>query len=362
MPIYMDVHIVPGVTAKDVAEAHKLDLGIQHEHSCKCMTYWLDEQRESIFCLIEAPSKEAVEEMHNKAHGLIPNKVIEVSSELVETFLGRIYDPADAPVTSDGLKVFTDTAFRVLVVVKTDDPVLLQNKLGKEEATGLLSKHRTIVKRNIAQFAGKEVEHTGAGFIISFTSASKAFACAIAIQNDTNAEEKQELSLSIGIHGGEPIEKSNQLFGDTIRLANILSSLSSEKKIRVSAAINELVSKETHIKDAHSISPQDETFLNSLYHTLEHHLQNPDFDVEEYCQAMAMSKSQLYRKTVDLTGSSPNQLVKDYRLEKAKELLRQKRHSISQVTFDTGFTSPSYFTKCFKAKYGLLPMNYVELV
>ena len=57
------------------------------------MTYWIDEERENIFCLIDAPDKEAVEEMHRKAHGLIPNKIIEVNSTLVKSFLGRIYDP-----------------------------------------------------------------------------------------------------------------------------------------------------------------------------------------------------------------------------------------------------------------------------
>src|ERR1700759_4716 len=84
MPIYMDVHIVPGVKAKDVAEAHRKDLLCQHEYGCSCMTYWIDEKRESIFCLIDAPDKDAVEEMHSKAHGLIPNKIIEVNSNLVE--------------------------------------------------------------------------------------------------------------------------------------------------------------------------------------------------------------------------------------------------------------------------------------
>src|SRR5690242_11985502 len=96
MPIYMDIHIVPGVKAANVAEAHRKDLLHQDEYECKCMTYWIDEVRESIFCLIEAPTKEAVEEMHNKAHGLVPNKVIEVNTTLVESFLGRIYDPPQA--------------------------------------------------------------------------------------------------------------------------------------------------------------------------------------------------------------------------------------------------------------------------
>ena len=129
MPIYMDVHIVPGVKARNVAEAHRMDLLHQQEFGCNCMTYWIDEGRESIFCLIEAPTKEAVEEMHSKAHGLIPNKIIEVSSSIVESFLGRIYDPADAQTTDEGLKVFSDPSLRILLLTKTTDPVLLQYNL-----------------------------------------------------------------------------------------------------------------------------------------------------------------------------------------------------------------------------------------
>ncbi|MBP6286129.1 MAG: DUF4242 domain-containing protein, partial [Ferruginibacter sp.] len=102
MPIYMDVHIVPGVKARGVAEAHHKDLMHQDEFACKCMTYWIDEERENVFCLIEAPSKEAVEELHGKAHGLIPNRIIEVSPDVVSSFLGRIYDPSEAETTDDG--------------------------------------------------------------------------------------------------------------------------------------------------------------------------------------------------------------------------------------------------------------------
>ena len=96
MPIYMDIHNVPGVKAKNVAEAHQKDLIHQDEFGCKSMTYWIDEERENVFCLIDAPNKAAVKEMHKQAHGLIPHKIIEVDSSLVSSFLGRIYDPEDA--------------------------------------------------------------------------------------------------------------------------------------------------------------------------------------------------------------------------------------------------------------------------
>jgi AraC-like DNA-binding protein len=329
------------------------------------MTYWIDETRESIFCLVEAPSKEAVEEMHGKAHGLIPNKVIEVSSTIVESFLGRIYDPPDARTSDDGLKVFTDPSFRILVVTKTTDPVLLQHKLGSDRANELLNQHNSIIRKRLAEHGGSEVEHGGNGFILSFASASKAVACALAIQKDLGRGDAEAIGFRIGINAGEPIEKSNKLFGDTIQFASHISSIARHSQVAIASSVKDLVSKD-HFQngkdDFLSLTPQDETLLESLFNKLEESWQDPEFDLDEYCHSMAMSKSQLYRKAISLTGLSPNLLLKDFRLEKAKDLMRKQRYNISQITFDSGFTSPSYFTKCFKKKYGLLPMAYVDLL
>jgi AraC-like DNA-binding protein len=361
----MDVHIVPGVKARNVAEAHRQDLLHQEEYGCKCMTYWIDEGRESIFCLIEAPDKDAVKEMHRKAHGLVPNKVIEVSSGVVQSFLGRIYDPEEAETSTDGLKVFSDPSYRILLVTKTIDPVLLQYKLGIEKANEFLKEQNNIIRRNLVQCNGTEVEHGGTGFIISFSSAAKALSCALAIQNDIPEVLADTLGFKMSINGGEPIEKSNKLFGDAIQLARYMFTIPKNFKLAVASSVKELAAND-HFKSNGAnfitLSRQDEDLLESLFNKLEENWQDPGFDVDDYCQAMAMSKSQLYRKTVALTGLSPNILLKEFRLEKAKELMKKQQHSISQITFDSGFTSPSYFTKCFKQKYGLLPMNYIELL
>jgi len=365
MPIYMDVHIVPGVKAKNVAEAHYQDLLHQDEYGCKCMTYWIDEGRESIFCLIEAPDKDAVKDMHHKAHGLIPNKIIEVSSSVVQSFLGRIYDPEAAEITDDGLKVFAEPSFRVLLVTKTTDPVLLQYNLGKEKATELLEEHNKLVRKNIALHGGSEVEHRGSGFIISFSSALKAVSCALAVQKDIPGNNADAIGFKMSINGGEPIEKSEKLFGNVIQSAQYLCGITKFFRLAMASSVKELVAKDNFLDRSNEIltlAPQDEALLESLFAKLEENWQNPDFDVDDYCQAMAMSKSQLYRKTIALTGLSPNILLKEFRLEKAKELMKQKNYNISQITFDSGFTSPSYFTKCFKKKYGLLPMSYIELL
>jgi AraC-like DNA-binding protein len=362
MPIYMDVHIVPGVKADAVAAAHYKDLLHAPDFACKCMTYWVDEDRESIFCLIEAPNKDAVVNMHSTAHGLVPNKIIEVSSNLVESFLGRIFDPEDAEVTSDGLKVFKDPSFRVLMVTGINDNFILENNLGKDRAAELLNQHNAIIRKNIIRFEGREVEHEGNGFIVSFSSASKAVSCALHIQKEMT--EADLLGFKVGITCGEPIEKSNKLFGDSIQFAKNMCSIARNNQVTITSQVKNLVAKDFQkgIAGFINLSPQDEEFLKLLFTTLENNWHNAEFDVDNYCKAMATSRSQLYRKTITLTGLSPNILLKEYRLEAAKEMMRKQRYNISQITFNSGFTSPSYFTKCFRKKYGMLPMNYLDLI
>ncbi len=79
MPLYMDIHKgVPGLTAEAVAEAHKKDLEVQEKHGVKYLHYWFSEEDGAVFCLSEAPNKEAAEAVHREAHGLVADEIIEV--------------------------------------------------------------------------------------------------------------------------------------------------------------------------------------------------------------------------------------------------------------------------------------------
>jgi AraC-like DNA-binding protein len=361
----MDIHVLPGVKARDVAEAHLKDVLIQEEHECKCITYWVDEERENIFCLIEAPSKDAVNKMHGRAHGLIPNKIIEVNNKLVVSFLGRIYDPIDAEITDDGLKVFNDPSFRILMVVKLPDEALLKHKLGDGEAESRLKKYYSVLRTHLKMHEGRETEEKGPGFISSFCSASKAVACALSIYKEFSDEGVELDDFKIGVSAGEPVAKSETLFGDTIQFAEQMCSIKGKHPIAISSQVDELISKDffpERRKKILTLGPQDESLLGLLYRQMEENWQNPEFNVAEFCNVMAMSKSQLYRKTMSLCGTSTVLLLKDFRLEKAKGLMKKQRYNISEITFSSGFTSPSYFTKCFKKRYGLLPMTYVDLL
>src|SRR5680860_1541305 len=117
MPIYMDRHDVSEeVTAENVAQLHNEDLKVQHKFGSKGLTYWFDDKRKTAFCLVEAPSKEAMIAMHDYAHGKLPHRIIEVDKAVVESFLGRIEDPEKSQNTE--LNIINDPAFRSIMAIK----------------------------------------------------------------------------------------------------------------------------------------------------------------------------------------------------------------------------------------------------
>ena len=76
MPLFMDVHHkIEGLTADAVAGAHERDLAVQGKHGVKYLKYWFDEKQGKVFCLVDAPSKEAANAVHKEAHGLVADEI-----------------------------------------------------------------------------------------------------------------------------------------------------------------------------------------------------------------------------------------------------------------------------------------------
>lgn len=363
MPIYMDLHIVPGVNAKDVAEAHSRDVYLEKDHNCKCLTYWIDEMRGHVFCLIDAPSKETVFELHNRAHGLVPHKIIDVQNDFVESFLGRITDPETDHYTDTGLLMIEESSYRIIMCVNTTDPILLQHKIGLEAAVKKVGEQHQVIRDEIKRHAGREALHEGQGVLGSFITAENAVHCALAILEQW--KDLNDDGMSVRIHAGEPVAQTDQLFGDTLQLLQGLRLLKRKQCIVISNAVKELIAKDMlHKRSTQllALSIPDELFFTALFDAMGKQYSDNDFSADDYAQLLTTSKSQMYRRITALTGYSPNDLVKEYRLEKSKELLRKKKHNVNEVALQSGFTSASYFTKCFKAKFGLLPLAYQQLV
>lgn len=365
MPIYLDLHIIPGVTPTQVAEAHVKDVEIQERYCCKTMTYWMDEDKGCVFCLIEAPDQDSVVSLHRKAHGLVPHEIIQVNTDVVKAFLGRIVDPENAvPQPETNLKVFSDPAFRVVLVITTMDTRLLQHKLGKERSQELLLLYSTIVRELSKSHGGREVYLKDDGFVISFIAASEAMECALAIQKKLTTIAGL-LGLRFGLHAGVPVNKSDLIFGSTIRFARFLCTISKDNQVTTSAVVRNLYKDNDWTLTVRQgeirwLTTTEDHFLESLIDALEKHWHDPEFDVPDFCRVMSTSRPQLYRKCVVVTGMSPNALLREYRLHRSLDFLRNEDRNISQTTFDTGFSSPSYFTKCFQKRFGLQPFAYLK--
>jgi len=102
----------------------------------------------------------------------------------------------------------------------------------------------------------------------------------------------------------------------------------------------------------------DEQFLVKVKEAILNRLADEQLSVESLAREIGWSRAQFYRKITALTGQSVNELIRGFRLQKAAQLLEQQWGSVSQVAFEVGFSNPSYFSKCFKEQYGVLPSEY----
>ncbi|MDD7108111.1 MAG: substrate-binding domain-containing protein [Prevotellaceae bacterium] len=111
---------------------------------------------------------------------------------------------------------------------------------------------------------------------------------------------------------------------------------------------------ETEIEES-SMDDRDKAFIKKLHEIIQSNLSNNDCSVEDIGRKVGLSRVQLYRKVKALTGTSVVDLLRKARLAKAHRLLESNGKNISEVAYEVGFTSPSYFTKCFKEEFGILP-------
>jgi class 3 adenylate cyclase len=237
MPLFMDRHDIPGVTAEDVAQAHIADLAGAAKHGVKFLTYWFDPDRGEAFCLAEAPTGESLTAVHQETHGLIPNEIISVSEDNVLRFLGRISDP---PV--DHARVANP--FRAVLFTDLEGSTSLLESVGEAAYMVLLTEHDLIIRRALVVTRGREVKHTGDGIMASFDNVSSSLECSLTIQDGFAARaaggEGPELRVRIGIAAGEPVDHNDDLFGSTVTLASRICAAADAGHILTSEIVHEL--------------------------------------------------------------------------------------------------------------------------
>lgn len=217
MPIFLDRHDMVEETEEGVAMHHLRDLEIQDQFGVKFLTYWFDAERRTTFCLVDAPDKATADRVHAEAHGHVANEMIEVDLSAFEAFLGRIQDPPTAQT-----KAIDDSAFRAIMFTDMIGSTEMTDKLGDDMAVELLRAHDAIIRRSLERYEGREIKHLGDGIMASFHDVPNSVNCALSIHREfTSYNKKNEIPIQvrIGVHAGEPVEDSNDLFGSAVQMA-----------------------------------------------------------------------------------------------------------------------------------------------
>ncbi|MDQ1457281.1 MAG: hypothetical protein QOH28_2901 [Actinomycetota bacterium] len=238
VPLYIDRHDAPGVSPQELADAHMLDVAAQDAHGVRYHTYWFDPDNGSVFCLAEGPSRDAVEAVHQDAHGLLASTVLELDPAApLNAFFGAL------PTYPVGT-AYTAPAMRAIVFTDIFGSVAQTHELGDEGHMRLLGEHNEIVRSELPLHDGREVKHTGDGIMAAFTSVVSAVSFARAVQRRMHARNEQSdtpFHLRVGISAGEPVtDDNNDLFGAAVQLAARLCAAAPPGDIAVSVAVREL--------------------------------------------------------------------------------------------------------------------------
>lgn len=247
MPLYMDIHTVDAATTwEDVANAHLKDVEVQGEHEVDYKKYWFNKDCGKLFCLVEAPSAEAAHCVHEKAHGLLAEKLIEVDPDLVDGFMGQSAVNAGGAALLPGASPDNqrDTGVRAVMFTDIVGSTEMTSRFGDDAAMEILGIHDQIVRDAVVTNRGAEVKHTGDGIMAAFISAAGAVraACGIqgALREHNDGEPQYPVVVRIGISAGEPVEQSDDLFGSTVQLAARLCASAQPGEVLVSNVISDL--------------------------------------------------------------------------------------------------------------------------
>jgi signal transduction histidine kinase/DNA-binding NarL/FixJ family response regulator/ligand-binding sensor domain-containing protein len=131
--------------------------------------------------------------------------------------------------------------------------------------------------------------------------------------------------------------------------------------IDIRSQLQQNVNREMNLQPVKtSVSKIDREFLKDLQTVLRKNIADPEFNVEEMCKKLYMSSTTLYRKIRALCGQTPTEFIRSFRLNRAAQLLKSGSGSVTEVAFEVGFSSRTYFTKCFKEKFQQLPSEYSD--
>lgn len=168
-------------------------------------------------------------------------------------------------------------------------------------------------------------------------------------------DERQRM---YGISGGADGYIQKPFRVDFVKL-RVIRILEERKKLR-EALLQKLQNSNLLMAEPEKVENMDDLFLRKFLTRIEQVYTDPEYNIEKLSDTLGLSRGHLHRKIKDLTGTSPVDFLRNFRLKKAAALLKQKQYNISEIAYQTGFSSSAYFAKCFKAVYNLTPTEYQQ--
>jgi class 3 adenylate cyclase len=211
----MDRHENVEASEADVADLHAMDIATQAKHGVQYLSYWFDPEEHSVFCFVDAPSKEAAVAVHQEAHGQSASSIIQVEGRAVMSFLGPLPPSSETDANAG-------SGFRSILFTDIVDSTRFTQQLGDAAAMEIVRTHDRIVRGALATTEGSEVKHTGDGIMAAFESVVRAIESAVLIQRaleECAREAEHPIQVRIGISAGEPVTEHNDLFGAAVQLA-----------------------------------------------------------------------------------------------------------------------------------------------
>lgn len=361
MPLYMDIHILDdGFTMEDGRKAHIRDLAVQEKYGVFYHQYWVNIVEGTAYCLMEAPDKESCAAVHREANGFEACQITKVEGGIYDLFMGENQNVDHGLALHDDGKV--DTGYRYIltmdIIAKTKSSESI-----KFDQLKLPSNPKRKALQRITEFSGKEVQTSSFDIIVAvFETPEKVLQCARAIQdeflNDRGNSDPKAVAImfTMGISVGKPLTEKEGFFVEAIRMSQRFCFMAGENEIITSKLFEELCDVKDLLKkqiSLRTIKLSDQEFLDQLLDIIENHISDHEFGVDYLSRDMGVSRPQLYRKVSSITGRSPVTFIRDIRLKKALSLIKENKYNLSEIALEIGYNSPSYFSKCFRDKYGI---------
>lgn len=349
MPLFMDLHKAEDYdvqpTVEEIKKNHIADLAVQHKYGVKFLQYWINEEAGLVFCLMEAPDKESCAAVHREAHGAMPCNIIELRGGDYARFMGEenIKNQFDIVEQPNGS---FDAGYRFIMSID-------HLSISPDE------KINHAIDASIKKYGGRAVSNFEGREMIAFTNSVPAIECAIDIIRDGKKQ------IRIGISASEPVTDSKDFFGKGIQLSGYLCDIAEPGHICISPLVKQLIASSAfrnfkNKKSLKSLSADDEKLVTQLMRSLHQLAGKSQFSLDDLCKQLGMSRSGLYRKMTALTGLSANNFIQEFRLQKALRLFRNKQGNVTEVAFESGFSSTSYFTRSFQKRFGANPAQLLK--